>query len=153
MLAMPQDPVEVPQVVARALVPMVNVLDEEASPLAVLFSFVVLLSILDEATLPVICGVSSRQLRGFRGRDPLGAGLHLLAQPRASLGPVVTLGVILRSGLVSGAVASVGPLPSHYPFLAATPAPPARAVVSATARRLERATGTSVPDRMSRLRS
>jgi hypothetical protein len=79
MLAMSQDPVEVPEVVARALVPMVHVLDEQASPLAVLFSFVVLLSILDEATLPMICGVSPRQLRGLRGRAPLGAGLHLLA--------------------------------------------------------------------------
>jgi hypothetical protein len=94
---------------------MVHVLDEEASPLAVLFSFVVLLSILDEATLPMIRGGSPRQLRGLRGWTPLGAGLHLLAQPCASLGPVVTLGVILRSGLVPSAVASVGPLASHYP--------------------------------------
>lgn len=114
MLAMPQDPVKVPQVVARALVPMVHVLDKEASPLAVLFSFVVLLSILDEATLAMICGIGPRHLGGLGGRAPLGAGLHLLAQPRAGLGPVIAFGVILRPWLVPGTVASVGPLP-HEP--------------------------------------
>ena len=68
---------KVAQIVARALISMAQVLDEEPCPFAVLLGFVVLLPVFDESPLAVVGGVVARLFDAFlvtwslRGRSVL----------------------------------------------------------------------------------
>jgi len=104
VLAVAEYAVEVAEVVARAVVPSAEVLDEKACAFAVFLGFVVLLAVLNQTSLPVVRGVVARFLDDFLGRPSSGTGLQLLTQPRACLRPVIAFSVVLRPWLLAGPV-------------------------------------------------
>src|SRR5687767_14410742 len=104
MPAAAKDAVEVPRVVARPIVASTPCLDEEALTLALLLAVVVLLPVLDQATLPLECGLRSVALDVRLGRQPRRRGMQLLHDVPLGLGTVVSFSV----GRVSNATLTHG---------------------------------------------